>query len=169
MQRVFFLFLISLFSVTYLKAQHYKTAAGIRLGGGVGLTVQQYVGDKMTVEGIFSSQKDGDTYDITGLFERHFNVLTRRVNFYFGAGPHLGILKEDKVNYQNTFGISGIGGIEFTMKRLNFSLDYKPALNLVKGIDQNRTSGYLAISARYVIVEREKFTDRVKKKFKRKT
>lgn len=153
------------------KAQHYKTAAGIRLGGGVGLTVQQYIGDKHTVEAILSTRQKGEapTHDLSLLFERHFNLLTRRFNVYLGAGGHAFFLQKEQVNYENMYGISMIGGAEFTMGRLNFSVDVKPAFNLSRGENQSLIISPIALSARYIIVKRESLKERVKGKLKRKT
>lgn len=162
-------FLFSFAKSTF--AQHYKTAAGIRLGGGIGLTVQQYIGEKKTLEGIISTRTKGDapTNDVTLLIERHFNLLTRRFNVYLGAGPHASFLQKQQVNYSNMYGLTFIGGAEFTMRRLSFSVDVKPAFNISRGDNQNLVDSPISLSARYIIVERESFKERVKNKFKRKT
>lgn len=161
-----------LFSFTITSfAQHYKTAAGIRLGGGIGLTVQQNIGDKHTLEAIISTRTKGDapTNDFSLLAERHFNLLTRRFNIYLGAGVHASFLQKKLVNYSNMYGASLIGGAEFTMGRLNFSIDLKPAINISRGENQSLIDAPIALSARYIIVKRESFKNRVKDKFKRKT
>ena len=169
MNKIILIAITILLSSSYVSAQHYKTAGGIRLGNGVGVTIQQVVKEKMTLEGMFFTSSESDNYHFAALLERHFNVLTRRTNIYAGGGGHLGLLKEQKTGYANTIGISGIGGIELTVRRLNFSFDYKPVINLVKGESQSRFFGQFGLSARYVIVEREKLGERIKKRFKRKT
>jgi hypothetical protein len=169
MQKNILIAITILLSSSYLSAQHYKTAAGIRLNNGIGVTVQQVVKEKMTIEGIFSTSKKSDNYHFAALLERHFNVLTRRTNVYAGGGGHFGLLKEQKVGYGNTVGVSGVFGAELTIRRLNFSLDYQPAINLIKGENQDRFVGQFGLSARYVFVEREKLGERIKKRFKRKT
>jgi hypothetical protein len=133
MQKNILIAITILLSSSYVSAQHYKTAGGIRLGNGIGITLQQEVKDKMTLEAMFFTKlNDGEDYHFAALLERHFNVLTRRTNIYAGGGGHFGLLKEQKVGYANTIGVSGIFGAELTFKRLNFSVDYKPAINLVK-------------------------------------
>jgi hypothetical protein len=168
----FFLALTFLFSFSaYSSAQHYKTATGVRLGGGIGLTVQQYIGEKKTIEGIFSVRNSGDapTNDLTLLVRRHFNLLTRRFNVYCGAGPHAFFLQKPQDKYENMYGVSFIGGGEFTMRRWNFSVDLKPAFSFSRGENQALVVAPIALSARYIFVERDSFKERVRKRFKRKT
>jgi hypothetical protein len=166
MTRFFLIFTTILLINSCILAQHYKTAGGIRLGNEIGLTVQQVVKDKTTVEGIFATHSSSNFYNFTALGERHYNLLSRRINFYTGAGAHFGLLKKAQTGYENTFGITGIGGMEMTIKRLNFSFDFKPAINIFKGDSQNRWVGQFALSVRYVFVERESFVERVKGNFR---
>lgn len=161
------IFGLTMMNITY--GQHYKTALGIRLGRQIGVTLQQNIGEKKTLEAIIAGSNNSPVVNIVALGERHFNFATRRMNLYAGLGPNVGILREKKVDYSNTFGVSLIGGAEITVKRLNFSVDFMPTANLLKGKSQDRFDSYIGLSARYVIVEREKLVARMKKKFKRKT
>jgi hypothetical protein len=166
----FFLILTTILLInSCIVAQHYKTAGGLRLGNEIGLTFQQVIGEKVTLEAIYSTRQSVSTHNFALLGERHFNLVSRRINFYGGAGGHFGLLKEAKPGYQHTAGVSAIGGMELTIKRLNFSFDYKPAINLVKGDNQSRFAGQFAVSARYIFVERENLRERIKDKFRRKT
>lgn len=149
-------------------AQQYKTAAGVRLGQDIGLTVQQYIGNKMTVEGLLTSAKYTETVNVSAILEKHLNLLSRRINVYAGVGPHFGFKNTNKIGYDNVIGASFVLGGELTMKNLNFSLDYKPTLNISKGDLQPKSNPYWGLSIRYVLVKRETFIDNIKKKIKRK-
>jgi hypothetical protein len=99
------------------KAQSYSTAAGIRVGSGMGLSLQQSVGGKYTIEGILQQRFFSKNTTITGLIQQHHGLVGRGVNWYIGAGPHLGFYNTrsaQKLNAEQTTygGISLIGGVE---------------------------------------------------------
>ena len=150
------LLICSFFFASLLSAQSYRTAAGVRLGTGIGLSIQQKVMDKTTLEGILQSKLKSDELSLTLLLERHHNLLTRRLNFYVGGGVHKSWYTNtgEVTTKEQAAGISGIAGVEFTPGRLSVSWDYKPALN-VWGGDQFFDS-QTAVSLRYVFVKRKK-------------
>ena len=151
-QTIFFLASLLCFS---LSAQSYKTAGGIRLGTGIGMTVKHEIFKKTTLEGILQNRKRTDETSLTLLMEQHHNILFRRVNMYMGAGLHKGWRGGvDEVEIKDPFGVTGIVGIEFTPGRLNLSWDYKPAINIVGGT--RKFESQTAISLRYVFVKRKK-------------
>ncbi|MEZ4776618.1 MAG: hypothetical protein R3D00_25810 [Bacteroidia bacterium] len=149
-----FLFFVTLtfLSVTGLFAQTYMTTAGIRLGNSYGLTVNQRVMKKVTIEGIlqndFKSKQNNfnSTTYLHVLARRHNSILSRRANVYYGAGPHFG--------FQNgTGGIAGVDailGAEMTVAGLNISADFKPHLTSGEG---NGFGLNTAVSVRYVFVK----------------
>ncbi len=145
---------------TAASAQRYKTAAGIRIDGGVNLTVQQYITDGWTAEGILHTSINSDKFGVTLLGEKHHKILMRGINFYTGAGVHYyGIDangSEAGSSTDNVFGLSVIGGLEASIGRLNVSVDWKPELHLsgdqVHPFDWNGAS----ISVRYIIAKRER-------------
>ncbi|MEJ7662071.1 MAG: hypothetical protein WKG07_22135 [Hymenobacter sp.] len=66
-------------------AQKYITAAGVRLGGGnYGLTVQQLVVPRVTIEGI--AGLGAREYSGTVLGEYHFGILGPSLNYYLWRG-----------------------------------------------------------------------------------
>ncbi len=77
-------FLFSLLSVA-LTAQSYKTAAGVRIDNGVQLTVQQYLLNNWTAEGILHTSVASDNLGLTLLAEKHQKIIFRGVNLYYGA------------------------------------------------------------------------------------
>lgn len=159
MQRIFFTALLAIAAFT-VSAQKYTTAAGIRVGSGIGLTVQQKLFDSYTAEAILQkSLLKNETY-ASALFEQHIKLLTKGLNIYVGIGPHLAINKinavNDKTGSSATFtstgyGVSAIGGLEMRLKRVVFSIDYLPSVN-IKGGD-NVFNSRTGISARYILVK----------------
>lgn len=142
-----------------LTAQSYNTVAGMRLGTDWGLTVKQRVYDNYTAELLVQSSLVREETMITVLAARHHNILTRHLNIYFGAGLHKGWVgegtdPENPPDYGDSFGLDGIGGIEFTIGQVNVSYDIKPAVNLVGG--EKRFYTQTGISLRYRLWKRNK-------------
>ncbi len=136
----------------------YKNTVGLRLNEGLGITVRHLIENDQTVEGIFYYRWHGFT--MTGLYQLNYPVSqTPELNFYLGAGAHLGIWNGNYApawaeNNQSAYlivGIDGQAGIEYTFKSipLNLSLDWKPAFNI---IDVNHFwADDVALSIRYKI------------------
>jgi hypothetical protein len=130
-------------------AQKYDTALGARLGGGnYGITLQQRVASRVTIEGIAGlGQRE---YSGTVLGEYHFGILGPSLNYYFGAGGHVGHNKD-------TGGFSGLDalvGVEYKVAFLPIaiSFDFKPTLEFA-GDDYARFP--TAFSIRYVLFKRK--------------
>ena len=140
--------------------QSYKTAAGIRIDNGLNLTVQQYITNGWTAEGILHTGFNSKDLGVSLLAEKHHKILFRGINFYAGPGVHYygrsAATRLEDETAQNVFGLSAIGGAEISLGRLNFSVDWKPELHLsgdqVHPFDWNGAS----ISMRYIIEKRER-------------
>lgn len=169
-----FILLAALFFVPGISAaQSYFTAGGLRLGTDWGLTIQQRVAKRTTVETILQSSLFREEAMVTILGEQHGPLLSRRFNIYGGAGLHKGwstarrVNGEDLPEYKGPFGITLIGGAEMTIGRLNLSYDFKPAINISGGEQAFYTQS--GVSARYVILKKSPWekSKRGKKKKKR--
>lgn len=122
-------------SFTY--SQDYNTGIGIRGGLSNGLTVKHFITEKAAVEGILASRWRG--FNITGLYEIHNSTGVNRLNWYYGAGAHVGFWNGKHVKWANdnnnytVIGLDGILGLEYNFEKVpfNLSLDWKPAFNLV--------------------------------------
>ena len=147
-------------------AQSYFTAGGLRLGNTIGLTVQQRLAKRVTAELILNNRLDNSETLLTGLAEWHNPILTRRLNIYTGAGLHVGGREPaEGADKEGTYGLSFIGGAEFTIARLVLSFDFKPAIHLSgvgKAFDLQSD-----ISVRYVFVKNKVYKDLAKNKKKR--
>ncbi|MGI4834962.1 MAG: hypothetical protein ACRYFK_16030 [Janthinobacterium lividum] len=130
-------------------AQKYDTALGVRLGGNnYGLTLQQRLASRLTLEGIAGlGQRE---YSGTVLAEYHFGILGPSLNYYFGAGGHLGHNK-DTGGYS---GLDALMGVEYKVAFLPIALsfDFKPTLEF-SGDDYARFP--TAFSIRYVLIKRK--------------
>lgn len=171
----FILFALAAFITVPAFGQSYKTAAGIRIDNGLNLTVQQYITNGWTAEGILHTGFNSKDLGVSLLAEKHHKILFRGINFYGGGGVHYYGRSEatrlENEAAQNVFGLSAIGGAEISLGRFNLSVDWKPELHLsgdqVRPFDWSGAS----ISARYIIEKRErkkvkdwKVWDKMKKK-----
>ena len=146
-------------------AQKYRTAAGIRAGGGTyGITIQQLVLPKTTLEGL--AMLSPRERSATVLAERHFGILGPSLNYYFGAGAHVGTHKDDG----NFWGLDGIVGAEYKIPfaRVVLAVDFKPTVEF-NSADWNRFP--TAFSVRYIILKQKNagiqgLFDKVKTKIK---
>ncbi len=155
MIRSLFLFCL-LFTGLSLSAQKYTTAAGIRVGGGIGLTVQQLLWDNNTAELQIQKGFTNNYTTITALFEQHHGMFSRGTNFYLGAGPHFGHYGSSGKNAGSgsVFGASFIGGIELKLGKTLLSFDLKPMLNLAGG--NSFFDSQSGVSLRYVFLKAPK-------------
>jgi hypothetical protein len=141
-------------------AQRYQTAGGIRIDNHVGFTMQQYIKDAWTVEGILHAPFRSDEFGLTLLAEKHHKVLFRGFNFYYGVGTHYyfesAASRNSDVTTKNVFGLSFIGGAEASVGRFNISADIKPEMHLAG--DQVHPFEWTgaAISLRYIFKKRER-------------
>ena len=165
-KQLFLLSFLVLVGTGPLFAQSYKTTAGMRLGTDWGISAQQRIDKRITVEGILQSSLQREEFMITVLGEHHQPFLGPRFNFYTGAGLHKGWITDSKeMGLKNPFGLDLIAGIEFTFARMNLSYDLKPAINLIGG---ERTVYFqTGVSIRYVIVKKPFLEGNNKKKRQR--
>ena len=136
------------FSAQLASAQKYITAAGLRLGKeNFGITVQQRIYPKGTLEaiGIIRNREVSATL----LAEHHFGLLGRSLNYYAGAGGHLGTQKD----HGGFGGIDGILGLEYKVAfiPLDLSIDVKPSVEISNAEDWFRVP--TAFSIRYVFIK----------------
>jgi len=129
-------------------SQYYNAAAGIRMGTEFGISAQVRVLEKTTIEGILNSSLSSNHQSITVLAEQHQSILTRRLNFYIGAGINQSWTNDSTSHYPG--GFSTIVGTELSLGRFNVSWDYRPTVNLW-GKGAHVYSGETAFTVRYVL------------------
>ena len=164
---LFYLFFLGVATAPF--AQSYNTAGGLRLGTDWGLTLQQRVAKKSTVEAIIQSSLQREEVLFTAMYEQHYPLLTKRLNFYAGAGLHKGWnttnVGPTETITADPFGVTLVGGAETTLGRLNLSWDFKPAINLQGGEKKFYTQS--GVSLRYVIAKKVTEKDREKRRRKK--
>lgn len=152
-----------------LPAQSYDASAGIRVGTDIGLTGQlrvPFIHKSFVLEGILQSSLRRDAGSLTVLGKRHQNVLSRRINIFYGAGFHVGWT--DEINpktleeYNRPLGVDGIVGAEITFAKFNVSYDFKPAVNV--GGNAFPLTLETALSVRYVLSKRNDIWDKQKER-----
>lgn len=140
-------------------AQSYNTLGGIRLGNDFGFSFSQRILNHTTFEanvsdGLFSQNKY-----FTLAAKQHHNILTRRFNVFVGAGyfgqSALVEAKEDADFYFRNHGFMAVFGSEFTVGRINVSIDYSPRYTLGNGYGSNNLSADSALSIKYVLWKRK--------------
>ena len=151
--------LVSLNSI----AQKYTTAAGLRIGSGIGLSVQQHVFNKWTIEGILQQNLFKSGTNVAVLAEHHYPIAFKGFNFYVGGGPHAEFKPDIKVYDEkgnvytaknNAYGVSGVAGIELRLKNLLLSYDYQPGVNIHGG--EHIFSSRTGLSVRYILIKSAK-------------
>lgn len=136
----------------------YRTALGLRISEGLGITAKHMLNDKGAIEGIAYLRWGG--FNFTGLYAVHYPVFKEPgFRFYIGGGGHLGVFDndhhpwwfdDDDDDHENfVFGLDGQIGLEYTFGEipLNLGLDWKPAINII-GTD-DVWFGDLGLSVRY--------------------
>lgn len=163
--RLLLLSLLIAAAISSANAQRYGTAVGLRFGNNdvsrtVGITAQQRIMDRITLEGILQSDFNRNT-TFSFLVEKHHPILSKRFNYYYGGGVSFGSEEsfvKDEANKQilhtygnATTGIDLIAGLELTVLNTVLSLDYKPNINLNGREEFFR--GQVGMSARMVLVK----------------
>ena len=138
-----------------MSAQGYGTAAGLRVGDGIGITFQQQIALNTSIEAILQRKFANSDATLSLLYEKHQNVLTRGLNIYAGGGVYYTWIANDAnaiVQPKNDFGVSPIAGAELTIGSFNVAFDFKPNIKLTgSGTGFQMQS---ALSVRYVLAGR---------------
>ncbi|WP_114747955.1 hypothetical protein [Pleomorphovibrio marinus] len=152
-------------SNTLTFAQSYGTTAGLRLGNNnhyrtLGISGKQRLMKGLTAEAILQSDFNVNTTAHL-LVARHRPLISRRFNYYYGAGASIGIeesreKRPDDMQIIHTYGNPTLGvdlivGVEFTVLKMNVSLDYKPNVNIAGR--EPWYQGQVGVSVRHVLVK----------------
>ena len=133
-------------------SQSYNTTAGITFNKYLGLTFKQRVADHTTIEAILARTPTAKNYTGSILAAQHFPMLTKRLNFFIGAGPHFTKYQFNDATSNTVMGFSAFAGLDFTIRRLNIAWDMQFSHNKYHkfSILEPETT----ISVRYVIIKR---------------
>lgn len=153
MKRVMFLFaVVTAMTATQSYAQKstgsgYKTALGVKVWDGGGITFKQFVNNDAALEFIGYFWNRGAR--ITGLYEFHNPISgAPGLQWYIGPGAHIGAYNT-KYGGNTYIGLDGVLGLDYKFKRapLNMSLDWQPSFEF--GTDRGFIGSWGGLGIRY--------------------
>jgi hypothetical protein len=131
-----------------LSAQPYEHSGGIRAGYSSGITYKGFFRYKLAaVEADVLYNRHG--FNLTGMYEYHMETFrNKRWILYVGGGVFGG-----NWNKEFSLGLAAAGGIEYIVRDLplNFSLDWKPMLNLYRSMEADFLDFGLSIRYRFTL------------------
>ncbi len=145
MKRIAFILWIILGSAFIsVNAQPYEHSGGIRAGYSSGLSYKGFFRYQMAaIEADVLYNRHG--FNLTGLYEYHMEPFRNKRFIVFVGGGAFGGDWEGEFS----LGLAAVGGVEFVVRDLplNFGLDWKPMLNLLKTMEADFLD--FGISIRY--------------------
>jgi hypothetical protein len=153
-------------------AQKYNTIAGIRIADDFGISFAQRVANKTTIELNIQPGTFAGRQMTTLLAKQHYPLLTKRFNFFMGAGVYSRKIPDANIDIPQQKSAQGLAlsfGAEFSIGKLSIATDYLPLVMLANNGSNQRfytTSGF---SIRYIIAGRDSGTKKFfKNLFKKK-
>jgi hypothetical protein len=132
-------------------------ALGIRLGLGNGVTYQHFATSRIAFEAM-AFQRYG-AFNMTALAEAHEKLFDLKgFRYFYGAGGHVWAYNQKSVLEENNlsensiaFGVDAIIGIAYYLRSfpIQFSVDWKPAMNLKGSNYIEWDSGGLSVRYRF--------------------
>lgn len=123
----------------------YKTAFGVKIWDGGGLSLKTFLDEKNALEFIGFFNSNGAR--VVGLYEIHGDLNTEtNLKWYIGGGGHVGFYKVNDVS-KTVIGVDGVIGVDYKFKNLplNLSLDWQPAFEFGSGFGFSGGWGGLGI------------------------
>ncbi len=129
--------------------RNYKTALGVKVWDGGGISFKKFVVPKSALELIGYFNKYGTR--ITGLYEIHENIAgAAGLKWYAGPGAHIALYK-----YKGFFGDKAIAGVDVVLgldykinkAPLNLSVDWQPSFEFADNRDFE--GGWFGLGIRY--------------------
>ncbi|MGH2553467.1 MAG: hypothetical protein ACRDEB_07110 [Chitinophagaceae bacterium] len=127
----------------------YKTALGVKVWDGGGITVKHFFAGNNAGELIGYFWNRG--FRLTGLYEIHGNISDAPgLRWYIGPGAHLGFYDYYKGNNRidgTIFGVDGVLGLDYKFRGapINLSLDWQPSFEFGDYVGFNGNWGGLGI------------------------
>jgi hypothetical protein len=138
-------------------SQKYNTLGGIRVGDDFGISFSQRIANKNTIE-IFHQPGTFAGQELTCLLvKQHYPLLTKRFNFFIGAGAYTRRYYpafEDEPPTERKNGIAFSLGAEISLGRLSIATDFIPLATFSRSESNRRFSTTSGFSLRYIIVPR---------------
>ena len=130
MKRICFLALFICLGYTVsaqtINSYSYKTALGVKVWDGAGISFKTFVNGNNAFEAIGFFWNKG--FRLTGLYEIHGDISgAPGLKWYIGPGAHVGFYED--VDGSASIGIDGVLGLDYKINGapINFSLDWQPS------------------------------------------
>ena len=159
MKKMIVLWAALLATIGALNAQRgmLDNAVGLRLGLGSGVSFQHFTSNRNAFEAI-AYQRFGAA-NLTLLAEAHEQMFdVRGLSYFYGAGAHAWVFNKNSVLQDNilrensyALGLDAIVGIAYYLRSfpLQFSVDWKPGINLLGSHYIEWDSGALSVRYRF--------------------
>ncbi|TDH26200.1 hypothetical protein EXU57_11970 [Segetibacter sp. 3557_3] len=144
---IFFLVSWSEDSTAQSMGRSYRTALGVKVWDGAGISLKSFVTPTNALEVIGYFYRNGSR--ITGLYEIHGNVGgAPGLRWYVGPGAHVGFYNKRYGN-RAFAGIDGVLGLDLKINKapLNLSVDWQPSYEF--GEDRGFTGNWGGVGIRY--------------------
>jgi hypothetical protein len=115
-------------SAQTINSYSYKTALGVKVWDGAGISFKTFVKQNRAFEAIGFFWNKG--FRLTGLYEIHGDISgAPGLKWYIGPGAHVGFYDGDEVDGSASVGIDGVLGLDYKINGapINFSLDWQPS------------------------------------------
>jgi hypothetical protein len=143
----------------FVTGQSYNTAIGMRFGDDLKFSINQRILSKTTVEVNLSDGLFSDVKYASAMIKSHSPIVSKRLNFYLGGGIYGSSSTLDRIEDEDfvysSEGLVGVMGAEFTVGRINVSIDYSPHFATNKDFAGRRLTADSALSVRYVLWSRK--------------
>lgn len=149
-----FVIVTCIFLVNIVAAQNrtansieYKTAVGVKLWSGAGITLKTFISEKNALEFIGYFDRFGTR--ITGLYEFHGNLNTEGgLKWYIGPGAHVGLYRG-----VTAVGIDGVIGLDYKFSNfpINLALDWQPSVEFGSGNRNGFNGNWGGFAIRYTL------------------
>jgi hypothetical protein len=123
--------IVSLSANAQSMGRSYKTALGVKVFDGAGITLKSFVTNANAVEFIGFFYRNASR--ITGLYEIHGNIAgAPGLKWYVGPGAHISFYGNNNRNRFDNYaaaGIDGVLGLDLKINNapLNLSVDWQPS------------------------------------------
>lgn len=129
----------------------YRTAIGVKIWDGGGLTIKHFTKRNTALEGVAYFWENG--FRLTGLYEFHGDIAgAPGLKWYVGPGAHIGFYGNNKRysdDNETYIGIDGVLGLDFKFNKvpINVSLDWQPGFEF--GQDRGFYGSWGGLGVRY--------------------
>lgn len=125
----------------------YKTALGVKIWNGGGITLKHFVSPTVALEGIGYFWNQGSR--ITGLYEIHGAISgAEGLKWYIGPGVHVGFYNT-RYGGGSFAGVDGVLGLDYKFKGapINMSVDWQPSFEF--GTNRGFAGSWGGLGIRY--------------------